>query len=251
MFYKKFIWFDFGIYFAVIVLSISPILIGELTKGHQEARAYFPGLVGILLFIGYSLQCLLNVLPVRIHILVYCFFVLFLIFNFVWNIRFFLQDILPARMATAYLAKIIEKLKINEIFTYDTPYNDIFLYNLPADVLRRIKIIFIKSLSQVKTGYVAIPGRSSKAFGIASSRVMFNGDLTDDDALNLLIDSGEINKCAVRSFKAFGTSRIWVHENEISSYLDFLNLISEKDRQLGKAWLLDGVKIDRVINSAG
>ena len=71
-----------------------------------------------------------------------------------------------------------------------------------------------------------------------------NRDFDSDPELSQLLKSKEIEKYAVASFKTFGTSRMWVHESEVTTYRDLtLKEISDEDRWRGRAWILDAAKL--------
>lgn len=99
--------------------------------------------------------------------------------------------------------------------------------------------------NEVKEGYVVVPGNSAKAFNMESQRwAIEHGDFDLDPELNRLIESKAIARHAVASFKTFGTSRIWVHESEVTSHRDLiLGEISDNDRWRGRAWILDAGKL--------
>ena len=105
----------------------------------------------------------------------------------------------------------------------------------------KFEVLYIKSLADVKNGYVVVPGTSWKAVnvvGIADG--VTSDDFKKDPILNHLIDSKKISKYSIASFKNMGTSRWWVHEDEVSSYRELiLKDISEYDRWRARAWLLD------------
>ena len=131
------------------------------------------------------------------------------------------------------------------LHTFDTPYNDAFVKVLPARLQERLRIRFIKSIDDVESGYIAVPGTSSKAFNMESQKCAIEcGDFEEDFRLVELLKTRKILQAAVRSFKTFGTSRIWVHESEVTSYRYLiLREITDEDRWKGQAWLLDAAKV--------
>jgi hypothetical protein len=158
----------------------------------------------------------------------------------------FLDDILPARMAGAHLLTALRKLGINNIYTYDTPYNAAFLGCLPEEEHRKLTIQYIDSVKNIKDGYVVIPGTNAKALNMCDSPLArrTSNEFEPDPFLEKLIATKEIKKSALASFKTFGTSRFWGHENEVPSYREIiLNEVSALDRWRGRAWILDGSKL--------
>lgn len=230
---------------TIYALSLSPILVGEITRGHQEGRAYFPGLVGLLLFIGYMIFRIEHVVPVEWVTIYSLSGVLLLLTSAGWNLYVFFSDVLPSRMAATYLARVLRKLGAKKFYTYGISYNDGFVNVLPGDVIGRYDVESIKKLSQVKTGYVVVPGTSSKVFTmVCDTYAMEHGDFDEDPILNRLLDTRKIWTCSIASFKTFGCSRIWVHENEVTSYQDLiLRCITSEDRWRGRAWIIDAGKL--------
>ena len=108
-----------------------------------------------------------------------------------------------------------------------------------------MRVRIIEKLSEVADGYVVVPGTSAKAFNMESQNwAIRNGDFDIDPTLSDLIISRKISDCAIRSFKTFGASKVWVHESEVTSYRDLiLHEITEQDRWRGRAWVLDARKI--------
>jgi hypothetical protein len=69
-------------------------------------------------------------------------------------------------------------------------------------------------------------------------------DYMDDPALTRLIASGELDRYVAASFPTLASSRIWPQEEEYCSYLDLIeNKITNHDRNLGYAWILDLKKL--------
>ena len=114
---------------------------------------------------------------------------------------------------------------------------------------KKYKINFIESMAEVNDGWIVIPGTNSKSVSMESEfEELFNGDFSRDPILNKLLETREIEKIAECKFQALGTSDIWVHEAEITSYRDIiLHDISPKDRFRGYAWLLHSSKLKGII----
>ena len=230
---------------AVLVLSVSPLLVGEITHGPQHSRSYFPGLIGLVLLIAYAAFQLDQELTNQGRVAFGSILGAAVLAGGVWSIWMYLDDVLPARMAGARLRETLRSLAVTEFYTYDTPYNGAFINALAPEELQRYKIHYIDSIRDVKEGYIVVPGTSSMALNVEGTRLSYeHDDYNLDKDLNRLIKSKEIEKYAVASFKTFGTSRIWVHEAPVLSYCDLiLNEISEYDRWRGRAWVLDAAKL--------
>jgi|SRR3989344_1190611 len=226
----------------VFALSVSPVAWGELTKGPQIGRSYFPGFIGMILFIGYVMY---NI-PSQYFLPTVSFSIIALGISS-WQ-KFF-QDILPSRLASNLFINKLKKMGIHEFYTYNNAYNNAFLNNIDPEILKNYKIHFINEISEVGDGWIAIPGTSSKAFNMESEmEEIANGDYIKDSQLNKLIISRQIENVSEAKFKTFGTSKIWVHESEITSYRDLiLHEISDNDRYRAHAWLLHSSKLKKII----
>jgi hypothetical protein len=153
----------------------------------------------------------------------------------------FFSDVYPARMAPKWLKDELNRLKPEVIYSYLNNFNEAFLNVIDdEELLKKVKRISSLKEAVDPKGVVVIPGTSSKALNMESMPEGYDkGDFTDDQALNELLDSKEIGKFAVKKLKTFGTSKIWVHESEVSSYRDLiLGEIGEKDIYRGYAWVL-------------
>jgi len=225
----------------IFLVGFSPVILGEVTHSPQTGRSYFPGFIGYLLMISYMTFQVDQNLEGNAWYIFWCFSIITTFIGAFITLKIFTHDVLPARMAPARLKQMLEKLGIDEFYTYNTPYNDSFVDALPEEIRSQYKVHYINSLIEVREGYVVIPGTSSKAFNMESQQCAIkNGDFKEDPILNALLESKAIREFAVASFKTFGTSRIWVHESEVASYRDLiLKEISEEDRWRGFAWIID------------
>src|SRR3989344_1245137 len=242
---------------AILLLSLSPILWAELTGAPQVGRTYSPGLVGILLFIGYGSYLFYGMY-------VYGSITLFLILGItaIINGKTFFSDIYPARMAMTNLMRRIDSLKIKRLYTYKTSFNNCFVegipgifvsdYMPPKNIPAPFQITYIESIADVTDGWIVIPGTSSKSLIMESEKeAIINGDYTKDPVLNKLLETKDIEKIATVKFKTYGTSRIWTHESEVSSYRDLiLHEITKKDLWRGYAWLLHTDNLKKYLASS-
>ncbi len=229
----------------ILFLSLSPILWAELTGAPQVVRTYSPGFVGTILFVGYSFSLLT-------HISDYYFFILLFILGVaaVTSGKIFLSDVFPSRMTIVNLMEKIDSLKIKRLYTYKTNFNKCFVEGVPGiavsdfmpdkNISAPFEVVYIKSIADVADGWIAIPGTSSKSISMESEKeAIANGDYTVDPVLNRLLETKEIEKIATVKFKTYGTSRIWVHEGEVTSFRDLiLHEITKKDLWRGYAWLI-------------
>jgi hypothetical protein len=232
---------------VILILSLSPVLVGEITHGIQLGRSYYPALISMLLLVGYAAFQAEQILFTQARMVFWVVSIAAVVIGAGWNLWILLDDVWPARMAPVWLSRKLKSLGIKEFYTYDTPYNDAFVNVMPPAVLQQFKIHFIKTLNEVKEGYVVVPGTSAKALNMESSRwAIDNGDYNLDPELNRLLESKEVKQSSVASFKTFGTSRIWVHESEVSSYRSLiLKEIGDADLWRGRAWVLDASKLQK------
>ena len=226
-----------GTVLVITIIAVSPIAVGEITKGTQLGRSYYPGLLGILFFIGQSFYLSEKFLPSR-EIFGW-FVVLMTLANIVWNAWVFFSDVLPARMAPSYLMRMLRKHKIKKFYTYNSPYNDSLVKCFPASFQQECNINYCRSIKDIEEGYVVIPGTNPKSLQMSDYPQGKDKEFNEDLDLNRMMKSREIIRLAVASFKTFGTSRMWVHEAEVTTYRDLiLREITSEDRWRGHAWLL-------------
>lgn len=235
----------------ILLFSLSPIIWAEITGAPQGSRTYSPGLVGIFLAIGngaYLIQLFFYNKSVPI-------FIVLVLVALVWNLWKFFSDVYPARMSVANLINTLDRLGIKEFYTYKINYNRTFVDAIPgigkSDFLPPDNIVplytvhYINSISDVKDGWIVIPGTSSKAINMNTEReAIDSGDYTKDPVLNKLLETRDMEKIATAKFKTMGTSTIWSVESEVTGFRDLiLHEITDKDRWRGYAWLVHTSKI--------
>ncbi len=234
---------------VILFISLSPIIWAELSRAPQLSRTYSPGLVGILIFIGYFSA------KTEIYPFSYALGYLLISAAIIWNLWIFLSDVFPARMGPAELVKTLDSLGIKEFYTYNTTYNDAFIGGIPGmatssylpekNILPPYRVHYINSVREVKNGWIVIPGTSSKALTMNTSEEALREDHYDKDpVLNELIATREIEKIAAAKFKTMANSRIWPIESEVTGFRDLiLHDIKDEDRYRGYAWLLHSGKL--------
>ena len=68
-------------------------------------------------------------------------------------------------------------------------------------------------------------------------------DSIRDPLYEKLMETKEIEEIATAKFKTFGSSRLWIMDYEISSFIDLiLHDITEEDILRSHAWLVDSKK---------
>ncbi len=237
---------------AILALGLSPPLVGEITRGPQHGRSYFPGLLGLILFVAYVTFQLDRELDSVWRAVVWSVGGAAALGSGVWAFWVYVDDVLPARMAVSKLRRSLRDLNITEFYTYDTTFNNAFVAALPEEDLKRYKINYVNCLKEATNGYIVVPGTSAKALNMEGvGWAIEHGDFDLDSDLDRLIKSKEIEDYSVASFKTFGTSRIWVHEAPVPSYRDLiLNEISDDDRWRGRAWILNLAKLNAAQQSS-
>lgn len=225
------------------LLSLAPILWAQITGAPQLARTFSPGLISMLLIIGYFLSQ--DLFSLRLFILVA------VIPTAIWNLWKFATDVYPARMTATRLGRVLTALKVKKLYTYDTEYNNNVVKMIDPKIMKDVKLSYAQSLSEVKSGWTLIPGTSSKAMHMSSERESIrDGDYTKDPILNELLETHRIEDIATAKFKALGTSNIWIHESEVASYRDIiLKEVSKQDRFRGYAWLIHSSRLKQNLES--
>jgi hypothetical protein len=231
---------------AIFLLSLSPIIWSEITRGPITARPYFPAFAGLLLAIGSAVFEAQHRLSPGSLLFFWSGAIGIVVAGVGWNVWVFLTDVWPSGMGVAWLVKSLDRLGISSFYTYNTRFNEMWVDAIPEDVLARYRIHYITTIDEAQDGYVVVPPTSSKSSNFQSSPVGRSGDFKDDPFLNGLIDSRNITQYAVASFKTFGTSRFWVQIGNVTSYRDLmLGEVTDYDRWRGMAWILDASKLHR------
>lgn len=230
---------------GVLALSLSPVIVGEVTRGPQLGRTYFPAFAGLLLLMGYAA---FRADQALIGFTAWAFWGLplaCLATSAAWNLWVFVDDVWPTRMAPVWLTDTLKALEVKELYAYDTPYNFALFYIMWQELLQKYNVRFIRTLREAREGYVVVPGTSHKAVSMeCHPYAMEHGDFDEDPLLNPLLDSKAITRYVVASFKTLGSSRMWGHEGEVTSYRDLiLKEIGEHDRWRARAWILDAGKL--------
>ena len=252
------IWINYINIILLIAISVSPIIWAEVTKAPQLSRTYSPGLVGMLLSIGYGSYLL--------QIFAYNYFypsiLIALITTMTFNLWKFLSDVYPSRMSATKLIKILKNLKIEEIYTYRTNYNGSLVEAIPGLSISKyvprqkieppLAVHYINSIADVRDGWIVIPGTNGKTLTMNGDPEAINNNFrfTRDPILNKLLESHAIEKVATVKIKTYGSSRIWSMECEVLGYMDLiLHDIGSEDIFRGYAWLVHSSKLKPPIRS--
>lgn len=231
----------------LLLVSLLPVIVHEVTEGLKVGKAYIPSLIGFLFMIGKALEILIQVSKGNEigQIVLWVAIIGVVLAQLITSIYVFYTDILPARMAPNILCNQLKKLNVTDFYTYDNPYNDSFvktmLYSYPDD----FSVKYIECLSEVETGIVVIPNTSSKSEHMESTQYsIINGDFTADELLNKLYETREIEKVAISKIRTRGCSKYFVQESEVTSYRDLiLNQVDDYDRWIAHGWILSAESI--------
>ncbi|MDP3792403.1 MAG: hypothetical protein Q8Q89_01600 [bacterium] len=229
--------------FFILLISLLPVLWGELTRSTRSLRTYGPSLMGILVFLGYASSHL--ALPpvlsgIEGHLWSYLIIATGMIsIHQVW---LFFTDVYPARMAIPNLIDALDKYNIREFYTYETSYNDALAnaINIERSANKKYKIHYMDNLSDVKEGWIVIPPTNSWSISMEATPEAMNGDYTKDPELNELLATRKIEKLATAKFRTFSSSKIWPQEADVATYVDLiLREVDDNKRFRGYAWLIN------------
>ena len=232
----------------IFLLSISGIIWGRLTKGPQVIQAYYPVFLGMLFLMGHAAFTFENFL--NDSVIFWWIMGGVVLLSMVSNLTRVLGDIWPAKMAVTRLKNDLDKMNISSFYTYKTPFNapfvDMLMYHSPE----KYKIQYLERLEDVSEGYIVVPPTGAVSIHFESlTEVIDNGDFNSDSKLLKLINTKDILKYAVTSFKTFGSSKYWIHLSDDLSYRDILlGDVSDYDRWRGLGWILDARKLQPLTN---
>ncbi|MBD3271710.1 MAG: hypothetical protein GF384_04130 [Elusimicrobia bacterium] len=227
----------------VIGISIMPLIISEVSGSLQVGKAYFPALIGFLFLIGKALDTRVITIhqPNGLHYAGISIVGAAILWQFVSSVYFYYTDILPGRMAPTRLRNELLNHHIKTFYTYDNPYNDSFVKTMLYSYPREFQVKYVNKLSDVpRTGYMVIPGTSSKSEAMESqSYSIVHGDFTEDPWLNMLYKTKALETLAISKLRTRGCSSIYVCETEVTGYRDLiLGQISAYDRWISHGWIL-------------
>ena len=118
------------------------------------------------------------------------------------------------------------------------------LYSYPGE----FSVQYVRSIEEAgNEGVFVVPPSSSKSVAMETQQFsILNGDFRQDSVLNELLDTGRIEKIALERIKTLGSSRVYVHESEVTSFRDLgLHQIADRDRWLGHGWVIDLATINQ------
>lgn len=226
---------------GVLALGLSPVLVGEVTKGFQLSRSYFPGFLGLLLIVGYGLSRITAGVSPATAFGVWGLAAPLVVASTVWNAWQLVTDLWPTRMASRRLVEALAARGITRFATYATAYNHALVDVLQCEYPGRFAVRTVETLREAASGYVVVPGTSAKALNMESEgESIEQGDFGRDPWLNELLESRAITRYAVASLPTVGSSRFWSLEGEVTGYRDLImREVREADRWRARAWIVD------------
>ncbi len=227
------------------LISLSTPLLAEWVGVAQFGRNYFSWIVGLIFLIclaAYHFEKNLTNKKVKLKFLgsLIGLFLLHLIFN----LYIFSTDVFPTRLATTRIHHWLRERNIKRIYVYfNHPLNLNFVQFLNNPKQKEeIKFYGMDNIRQAQEGYILIPPITGKTI-FKECRYT---DFTLDPYLTELYHSSDFKKYVAASFKTMATSKIWVQEEEICTYLDLIiKGIDEKDRKKGYVYILDASKLQK------
>lgn len=231
---------------AMLAVGLLPIFLAEFTQAPQFGRSYFPTFLGLLTFIVYVGFRMDQSLDDPWRGIFWAASTAGAVISGLWGLRMLLSDVLPARMGPSELNQSLRSNGIKKFYTYGNRFNEAFVDPMLMANEGHYDVQYVESISEVREGYMVVPGTSTKASNISGMLPeRLAGDyFAGDSELNQLIESKEIENYAVASFKTFGTSRFWGHESEVITYQDLiLHEVYKEDLYRARAWLIDVTKL--------
>ena len=222
----------------LLLVSLLPLIMSEVTKGPKALLPMFTGFVPLYLLVGYWVY--VNTTGPYAYVYSYIFYSTLIVHVF-WNIYQFIADIFPARNTVHSIIKALDSYNIRELYTYNIPFNDPFIDVIESVCPNKYRIQYISSLEDVEDGgYVFVPCSNSKSgYFQSDERIGPVGDFISDHRLNNLIDSKRIEEYSLSKFKTFGTSKFWQQLGNVVSFRDLvLNEVRKKDKYRGYCWII-------------
>ena len=226
-------------YLYILVFSLLPLIIHELTKGLKVGKALMSNLIFLIFLIVFAFNEIINQYPIH-KINFFVILSIFLCIQFFHSAYFILTDIIPCRMASATLYRYLTNHNVKEFYTYDNAFNNVLVKSMIYTYPNAFNVIYIKKMSEVKSGVIVIPSTSAKSVNMETEQfAILNGDYDEDEELNALLTSNFSDSKIIGKIKTMGTSKYFAQESEVTSYRDLiLNQINKFDRYRGNAWII-------------
>ena len=134
----------------------------------------------------------------------------------------------------------MQKNKINFFYTFNIPHNKIFVDLLIYTYPEYYKFQFISSVDEVNDGYILIPPLNIKSVNFESDGTVQNNKFFENlNKKKLLNSNSSSNIIDIFKLKTLSSSKYFVHESEVTSYLRFnANRIKNENFEKGYGWVL-------------
>lgn len=228
--------------FVLLLICCSTPLAVETAQVCQFGRNYFSWLPGIIFLLAYTVflieatqknRALLNriiAVGISAHIL--------------FNAWLFTTDVLPYRMFSNTVYQWLIRHKIKDLLVYTDHLNHPYTVSILNNPKYKERINFhgIKTIIQPVYGFILIPPASGKTIW----KDCAEEDFTGDPFWNELYASPRFHQYTVASFKTLASSRIWLQEEEICTYLDLAKgKISPEDLRKTQLHILDARQLQK------
>ena len=132
------------------------------------------------------------------------------------------------------------KRGIKKFATYDNFLNDAILKPFLDRYHRDFNVEFVENIQDAKSYYFLLPPISGKSLSLETNEYANKvGDFSEDQELNRLFESGEIENISLKSYPTLSSSKIFVLESEVTGFKHFfIDKINSKDRYFGRLRVL-------------
>ncbi len=232
--------------FFLILISLSTPLAVEITQVSQFGRNYYSWFMGIIFLVCFIFQEIKhrfftnpsrrfkNILRVTIVLLV--------LSHLIFNLRIFLFDVFPTRMATAKIDTWLAKNNVQKLWVYIHHPNNPFTVSVLNNPKRKHEVQFegMRTVLQVPEGYILIPPITGRSIWLDCAE----DDFMRDPFLTELYLSQNLEKFTVAYFPTLASSKIWTQEEEVCTYRDLiLNQIFNQNKRNTYVYILDAKKL--------
>ncbi len=222
-------------YFIYLFLMFLPIIVMEISKAIRVAKSYFPFLISFLFFEGFLIfNCIEN------NILSSYEIYFFLLTLFAYNTFIFFKEVFYNRYYPVFLYRFLLKKNIKKFATYNNFLNDAIIKPFLDRFDKEFDVEFVENIKDVKCSYFILPPISGKSLSLETNEYANKvGDFSEDQKLNSLFESGEIDNITLKSYPTLSSSKIFVLESEVTGFKHFfIDRINSKDRYFGKLRIL-------------
>jgi hypothetical protein len=214
-----------------ILISLSPIIWGEITIGPKAALPLYTTYMALFMpfllllqrysdpsldFFGSTLILLTLLVVIR-------------------NIYIIASDIIPSRSSVAQLNKLLESKGVYNFTTLDTEYNYPFIEVLQDQFPGKYSVTFTDSTNGLENGFLFIPCLSSLAPYYQSNKVSIESDIERLQFDELILKS--IKDSKAEKIKTLGGSKYWRTIGNVCAFRDLI--LQEREIEIRThAWLI-------------